>query len=671
ALAPNGRGRHDRAVGEPPVAEADAAEEADESDKADETELEAEATVRARAAEPADDLPAHSAELPRGNEDVARAEVGDIEPAQPQVRRRPSPWTLLRRVPLVLARLVLDLIPVLGLAVVGHAVAGSDLGGTTVTRLVILAVIDAVAISSALLGVARMMLSPSTARLRLFHLPDVRARYAMRWVRRLVLIAVCGYALGEVGLLLGLSDVAHDAVQKTIGLALHVCLAVIVIQQRRRVRAWLRAPDGATGPFAALRNRFAAIWHWVALFFLVAIWLVYAVEVPHGFTQVLRFFGLSALVLILARLTLLLVLGFVDRALRIGPETAERYPGIEARLHLYHPMLTALLRAIVYVLVALSLLQVYGLGTLTWLVESSLGQRIISSLLTLAFTILLALGVWEGVNAAIQRHLARLQREAQMARSARLRTLLPLLRTSLLITVVLVAGLMVLSEIGVNIAPLLAGAGIVGVAIGFGSQKLVQDLITGIFLLLENAMQVGDFVTVSGLSGTVEALSVRTIRLRAGDGSVHIIPFSAVTSVTNVNRGLGNASVSVTVEFDEDTDRVAEVLKEIVAGMRAEPDFSSRMLSDLQLLGVDKVDGAGVTIVGQVVCTDSGRWAVQREFNRRMKRRFQELGIHIYNPMRTIALTRTLGPPSGPPEGAPAGPPITQERSDDQARAAG
>ena len=116
---------------------------------------------------------------------------------------------------------------------------------------------------------------------------------------------------------------------------------------------------------------------------------------------------------------------------------------------------------------------------------------------------------------------------------------------------------MVLSEIGINIAPLLAGAGIIGVAIGFGSQKLVQDLITGIFLLLENAMQVGDYVTVSGLSGTVEKLSVRTIRLRAGDGSVHIIPFSSVTTVTNVNRGLGNASVSVVVDYDEDTDRVA------------------------------------------------------------------------------------------------------------------
>ncbi len=151
-------------------------------------------------------------------------------------------------------------------------------------------------------------------------------------------------------------------------------------------------------------------------------------------------------------------------------------------------------------------------------------------------------------------------------------------------------------------------------------------------------MQVGDTVTVSGLTGSVEALSVRTIRLRAGDGSVHIIPFSAVTSVTNLNRGLGNASVTVSVAYDEDTDRVADELKAILAGMRSDPDMSAKMLSDFQLWGVDKVDGASVTIAGQVVCTDSGRWAVQREFNRRMKRRFQELGIRIFNPVQTINL---------------------------------
>jgi small-conductance mechanosensitive channel len=147
---------------------------------------------------------------------------------------------------------------------------------------------------------------------------------------------------------------------------------------------------------------------------------------------------------------------------------------------------------------------------------------------------------------------------------------------------------------------------------------------------------------VSGLSGTVENLSVRTLRLRASDGSVHIIPFSSVTTVTNVNRGIGNASVTVSVAVREDTDRICEVLKEIVVGMREDADFSARMLSDLQLWGVDKLDGASVTIAGQVVCTDSGRWSVQREFNRRMKRRFAELGIQLYNPVERMVTVRQV-----------------------------
>jgi moderate conductance mechanosensitive channel len=315
---------------------------------------------------------------------------------------------------------------------------------------------------------------------------------------------------------------------------------------------------------------------------------------------------------------------------------------IHMRLQVYHPVVSNALRAVIYIMATLGLLQLYGLNTFLWLVASDLGLRLLSASLTLCVTIALALVVWEVVNGGFQQHLDRLQREAQIARSARLRTLLPLLRTTLLITITIVAVLMVLSEIGINVAPLLAGAGIIGVAIGFGSQKLVQDLITGIFLLLENAMQVGDLVTVSGLQGTVENLSVRTIRLRAGDGSVHIIPFSSVTSVTNVNRGLGNASIGVSIAYDEDVDRAAVALKEVATGMRQDPDLSAKMLSDLQLWGVDKVDGASVTLAGQIVCTDSGRWAVQREFNRRMKQSFQALGIRIYSPVQTIILERPM-----------------------------
>jgi small-conductance mechanosensitive channel len=586
---------------------------------------------------------------PAGETGVARAEAGETE-LRERPHRGPGASNLLGRVPLVLVRLALQLVPVVGFLVAGHLVAGSALGGQTVSRLVILAVVDAYALCIALLSFARVLLSPNMAALRLVNLRDSTAVYLMRWWRRLVVIAVFGYAIAETGLLLGLSDLGHDALLKATGFVLHVCLAIIVIQKRRAVRRWLRAPPGATGLIAVLRNRLAAAWMWIALFFIIAVWVVWAIEVQRGYLQLLHFFGATILVLAGARILLIVVLGSLDRAFRAQAGAAEE-SGLQTRLRVYHPALMSLVRVVVYVLCALALLQIYGLAALSWLFTNALGHRVLSALATLGFTVLLAFVVWEAANIAIEQHLARLQREAQATRSARLRTLLPLLRTTLLITIIVVAGLMVLSEIGVNIAPLLAGAGIVGVAIGFGSQKLVQDLITGIFLLLENAMQVGDWVTVSGLSGKVEALSVRTIRLRAGDGSVHIIPFSSVTSVTNVNRGLGNASVNVTVDFDEDVDRVYDALKEVAASMRADPDFSAQMLSDLQLWGVDKVDGAGVTIMGQVVCTDSGRWSVQREFNRRMKKRFQELGIGIFNPMRTIAITPLQLPAEAPDDG--------------------
>jgi len=565
------------------------------------------------------------------------AELGDFEPLPPRLRRRPSAWTLIRRIPLVMARLALELVPVIGFAVAGHLVAGTSVAGESLSRLVMLAVVDAYAACLAVLCLVRMVLSPRRPRLRLVHLPDAAARATMRWIRRLVVIGVFGYAGGEIGLLLGMSVAAHQALLKSVGLVLHLCLAWLVLRNRREVRAMIRAPAGATGITARLRNLLGSVWHWIALFFLVAGWLVWAVEVPHGYAWMLRFFFVTAAVLLGARIVLVLVLGSLDRAVHARKPGDDRQSSVGSRLLAYHPVLVSLTRFTVAGLSLLLLCQLWGLGVFEWFAGTDLGRRLISAFGELAVTFLVSLLVWEAVNAAMQRQLAKMQRDAQSARSARLRTLQPLLRTCLLVTILVVAGLMVLSEIGVNIAPLLAGAGIVGVAIGFGSQKLVQDLITGIFLLLENAMQVGDWVTVSGLSGTVEALSVRTIRLRAGDGSVHIIPFSAVTSVTNVNRGLGNAEVNVTVAFHEDIDRVSVVLKDIVSGLRKEPEFSGKMLSDLQLWGVDHVNGAAVTITGQIVCTDSGRWPVQREFNRRLKRRFEALGIEIFNPMQSIA----------------------------------
>ena len=220
-----------------------------------------------------------------------------------------------------------------------------------------------------------------------------------------------------------------------------------------------------------------------------------------------------------------------------------------------------------------AVLEVWGVDAIVWFYGGQIGSRLMSAVVTIGIAALAAAAIWEASNALMDRQINTLSRDGHYARAARLRTFQPMLRTALLCLIVTVVGLTALSEIGVNVAPLLAGAGIVGIAIGFGSQKLVQDLITGLFLLLENTVQVGDNVSVSGLSGTVENVSIRTIRLRAGDGSVHIVPFSAVTTITNASRGAGNASVSVNVSYKEDTDRAGQILKDIVAEMRREAEY--------------------------------------------------------------------------------------------------
>ncbi|MGH7212625.1 MAG: mechanosensitive ion channel family protein, partial [Acetobacteraceae bacterium] len=333
------------------------------------------------------------------------------------------------------------------------------------------------------------MFSPDGQRLRLLRVSDATASWATRWIRRLIVVAVFGYAIAEVGLAFGMSQPAHDGLLKIAGLINHVFLGIMVMQKRRSVRDRLRAPASAIGPLARVRNALAPVWHWIALFFLVAIWIAWAIEIPDGYGVILRLFVTIVVTLAAARLVLIVLLGLLERAGHVKPELAERYPGLEARLALYHPLVQAIARASVYACAALLMLALWGVPLLPWFTHSLLGRRLAGGLGTVVLTLFVAVAVWEAVNAAMQAHLARLTREQQATRSTRLRTLLPLLRSALLVAIIVIAGLTVLSQIGIDIGPLLAGAGIVGVAIGFGSQKLVQDLITGIFLLLENAMQ--------------------------------------------------------------------------------------------------------------------------------------------------------------------------------------
>ncbi|MBX9843199.1 MAG: mechanosensitive ion channel [Xanthobacteraceae bacterium] len=578
----------------------------------------------------------------------------DLPPQDPpqdlgqELRRHRSlayAYQLMLRLPFVLARLAVELAPVIAFAAVGNMLLATEIGSALRPRIIILAIVNAYVLCRGVISATRALVSPAASQPSLFVISDETAAYIEVWVRRIVVFAVFGVALANVALLLGLYRPAYFAALRVVILIAHLLIVVVTLQCRTAVADLIRARDGERGVIAAIRNRLADTWHIPAIILNLALWAVWALRVQNGYALLLQYFVSTIAVLVIARLVLVALTAILDRVFRISPDFIRRYPGLEARANRYFPALRSTLSGIVTAITIIALLEVWGIGVTTWFSSSPVGRRLLSAVATIGIAAAVALAVWEASNAGMERHLARLARENRFARAARLRTFQPMLRTALLTVILAVVALTALSELGVNIAPLLAGAGIIGIAIGFGSQKLVQDLITGLFLLLENAVQVGDTVTVSGLSGVVEHLSIRTIRLRAGDGSIHIIPFSSVTSVTNTNRGIGNAAISVNVAYKEDIDHVGEVLKDIVAQMRTEPKFSGMIRGDLDLWGVDKVDANMVTLAGQIQCTDSGRWPVQREFYRRMKKRFDETGIQIARPQATTLVLQSLPMP--------------------------
>jgi small-conductance mechanosensitive channel len=531
---------------------------------------------------------------------------------------------LMRLLPYALIRLLLDLVPVAVFAAFGNLLIGVIGDVSAQTRLVVIAIVNAYAATRAVMCVARMLLSPDDRRLRLWRLDDDDARFVLVWLRRLVVVAIFGDALVEVALLLGLAQSAHDGFERLISLVLALMLIVVVLRSRHRVGVYIRG-DGAS----RWRGWLAETWPYLAVITIVSFWIGLATGTRSGLSG-LYFPGVTLAAIIGARLATIIVLGTIERLLRLDPAGHDRLPGLSQRVARYRRPLEAVASMVIAALSIVVTLQLWGAPAFAWFVAGAIGGRLVSALLTIAIAVVVAVAIWEITQAVLERHLGHAG-EGQY-RSLRLLTLLPLLRTALLVTILTIVGLTALSEIGVNIAPLLAGAGIAGIAIGFGAQHLVQDVITGIFVLFENAIQIGDGVTVAGLSGSVEQLSVRTIRLRAGDGSVHIIPFSSVTTITNANRGLGNVVISVTVAYAEDTDQVTQALVEIGAAMREDEAFQPKMLGDLQIFGIDQVRSWGVTITGQIACTDTGKAPVQREFNRRMKARFAELQIVLGGP---------------------------------------
>lgn len=226
----------------------------------------------------------------------------------------------------------------------------------------------------------------------------------------------------------------------------------------------------------------------------------------------------------------------------------------------------------------------------------------------------------------------------------RVETVFRVLRHFATAIIVLIGGLLVLSELGVSIAPILGAAGIVGIAVGFGAQSLVKDYFAGFFLLLENQIARGDVVEIAGCKGTVEDITLRYVRLRDFAGSVHYVPNGLVTTVTNMSRDFAYAVMDVGVAYREDLDVVFEVMREAAAAMQGDTAYGMRILEPLEIAGVDDLGESAVIVRCRIKTRVLEQWPVRREYLKRVKAAFDARGIEIPYPQLTIRTGNTPGP---------------------------
>ncbi|OGS96574.1 MAG: mechanosensitive ion channel protein MscS [Gallionellales bacterium RIFCSPLOWO2_02_FULL_57_47] len=244
----------------------------------------------------------------------------------------------------------------------------------------------------------------------------------------------------------------------------------------------------------------------------------------------------------------------------------------------------------------------------------------------------------------LSRRLIRLFRDymnnhaASAEERRRIETLARVFRYLSTVVISLVAGMLVLSEIGISIAPILGAAGVVGIAVGFGAQSLIKDYFNGFFMLLENQIRQGDVVEVCGKTGVVEDITLRYVCLRDYEGSVHYIPNGLITTVTNKSRGYAYAVIDVSIAYSESIDVACEIMREVACQLRASEKFSAKILEDIDIAGVQDWANSAVILRCRFKTVALEQWGVRREFLRRIKDEFDARGIEIPYPHMDVTL---------------------------------
>ncbi len=493
------------------------------------------------------------------------------------------------------------------------------------------------------LSLLRLLLYPQRRYLRLLRLDDDTATICYAYGRLLALLLTFGIALNDIIFALEGPKSLFTLVHKMMILFCCVVSFVFLMNVREKVKKVLlqqvkeRYPSQGRGRKNAL-TRVVETWHlWVGLYiFVFALTSLYqeAEDLKAFISSFLGTAGLAAL----AYIMIIKIPAFMKRFVAF---TSAPFPHIRARQEFYTTFATLFINISLVLFVFYLADQLWGLEVFDeWLV---IGDRsLVSILSTCTVVLVMAIIVWEICEYLIDKNFLHHQKEFSIeVRRKRLLTVLPLVRNLTRFVVFAVFTLILFAEMGMDITPLLAGAGVLGLALSLGGQALVKDIITGIFILIEDTINVGDLIQVdSGKRGNVEALSLRAVKLRDSEGFLHTIPFSAISIITNMTKHYAYYVLDLALTYDTNVDKVTSLLVQVDETLRSKEKFKDLILEPMDVLGVDRFEENGFVLRVRMKTTPTSRWVVGRELNRLIKTTFDEHGVSFATGSKIIEIKR-------------------------------
>jgi small conductance mechanosensitive channel len=483
-------------------------------------------------------------------------------------------------------------------------------------------------------AVSRTALAPNWPALRTIPIEDTNAAYWYFWLSRLV--SLIGYTLLFLAPVLAanVSVELAEAVRIVMMFAALVITIAIVLQNRDAVRARLMrrtsTEDGVV--FARSLATFARVWHMAAILYLLAVFALWVADPDASLPFVLWATVKSAVAILVGALLSHALGRLAARGLRLTPEVKQRLPLLEARLNAFVPNVLRAVRFVIAIAVILVIAQFWGLANGAAWLASEAGQRVLATLISVALILMIA-GV---IHLAVQSWIEyRLNASSGASMSPRERTLLALFRNAFTIVLAVLVLMLLLAELGVNIGPLLAGAGVIGLAVGFGAQKLVQDVITGAFIQLEDTLNEGDVITTGGVTGVVERLTIRSVSLRSLDGAYHLIPFSSVDTVTNLTKNFSYHIAAIGVAYGEKIPEVKQAMEDAFEKLR-QTSFGAEIIGDFEMQGITEFADSAVVVRARIKTLPGKQWALGRAYSELVKEIFDERGIEIPFPHVTL-----------------------------------